>query len=74
MRIKIDRLLPQKYGSQVLVVERLDNQNNASSNLCKALQERRENASPHRKLITEERKRLNKLDTIAGKLKRGENV
>ena len=64
----------QKYGSQVLVGEWLDNQNNSSSSLCKSLQERSENASPHRKLITEERKRLNKLDTIAGKLKRGENV
>ena len=31
-------------------------------------------AIPRRKLTTEETKRLNKLETIADKLKRGENV
>jgi len=54
--------------------EWLDNQKKQSSNFCKLLQERIEKASPRRKLTTEETKRLNKLDAIAGKLKRGENV
>ena len=43
-------------------------------NLRKLLQELREKAKPRRKLTAEEAKRLNKLEAIAGKLKRGENV
>ena len=38
------------------------------------LQERIENTNPRRKLTTDETKRLNKLEGIADKLKRGENV
>ena len=38
------------------------------------LHERIETAVPLRKLTTEETKRLNKLEAIAEKLKRGENV
>ncbi|MDC0993287.1 hypothetical protein OAS14_02925 [Alphaproteobacteria bacterium] len=38
------------------------------------LQERIEKANPRRELTTEETKRLNKLETIADKLKRGVNV
>ena len=38
------------------------------------LQERIENSNPRRKLTTDETKRLNKLQVIAVKLKRGENV
>ena len=38
------------------------------------LQERIEKANPRRELTTQEAKRLNKLETIADKLKRGENV
>ena len=38
------------------------------------LQERIETANPRRELTTEERKRLNKLEVIADKLRRGENV
>ena len=54
--------------------EWLDNQKKQSSNFRKLLQERIEKANPRRKLTTEETKRLNKLDAIADKLKRGENV
>ena len=54
--------------------EWLDNQKKESSNFRKLLQERIEKANPRRKLTTEETKRLNKLDAIADKLKRGENV
>ena len=38
------------------------------------LQERIEKANPRRKLTTDPTKRLNKLENIANKLKRGENV
>lgn len=54
--------------------EWLDSQKKSSSNLRKLLQERIEKATPRRKLTVEEAKRLNKLEAIAGKLKRGENV
>ena len=52
----------------------LDNQKHSSGNIRKLLQERIEKASPRRKLTTEETKRLNKLESIGDKLKRGENV
>ena len=51
-----------------------DSQNKPSSNFRKLLQERIEKANPRRKLTTEEARRLAKLETIADKLKRGENV
>jgi len=51
-----------------------DNQKKSSSNIRKLLQERIEKVNPRRKLTTEEIKRLNKLEAIADKLKRGENV
>ena len=54
--------------------EWLDNQKKQSSNFRKLLQERIEKANPRRKLSAEEIKRLNKLESIADKLKRGENV
>jgi hypothetical protein len=50
------------------------NQKKQSNNFRKLLQERIEKANPRRKLTTEEAKRLNKLEAIADKLKRGENV
>ena len=50
-----------------------DNQK-PSSNFRKLLQERIEKANPRRKLDADEAKRLAKLETIADKLKRGENV
>jgi len=54
--------------------EWFDKQKQSSSNFRKLLQERIEKANPRRKLTAEETKRLAKLETIADKLKRGENV
>ena len=54
--------------------EWLDNQSKSSSNFRKLLQERIEKANPRRELTTKETKRLNKLEAIADKSKRGENV
>ena len=56
------------------VSEWYDNQKNLNSNFRKFLNERIEKANPRRKLTAEETKRLAKLEAIAGKLKRGENV
>jgi len=53
--------------------EWLDNQK-PSSNFRQLLHERIEKANPRRELTAEEAKRLNKLEGIADKLKRGENV
>ena len=52
----------------------IEQQNQLSSNLRKLLQKRIENANPRRELTSEEAKRLAKLETIADKLKHGENV
>ena len=52
----------------------LDHQKELSSNIRQLLQERIEKANPRRKLTSEETKRLKKLEAIADKLKRGENV
>ena len=54
--------------------EWLDNQRKRSSYIRKLLQERIEKANPRRELTAEEIKRLNKLEAIADKLTRGENV
>ena len=54
--------------------EYYDNQKQSSSNSRKLLQERIDKANPRRQLAAEETKRLNKLEAIADKLKRGENV
>ena len=51
-----------------------DNQIKARSNLRKVLQERIEKANPRRELTVEEAKRLAKLEAIANKHRRGENV
>jgi len=51
-----------------------DNQNQSISGIHQLLQERIEKTNPRRKLTAEETKRLAKLETIADKLKRGENV
>ena len=51
-----------------------DNQKQSSSYFHKLLQKRIESKNPRRELTTEETKRLNKLQTIANKLKCGENV
>jgi hypothetical protein len=54
--------------------ERFDSQKNVSGNFRQLLQERIEKTNPRRKLTTEETNRLAKLESIADKLKRGENV
>ena len=54
--------------------EWLNNQKQSISNFPKLLQERIEQPNPRRDLTTEESKCLNKLQGIADKLKRGENV
>ena len=51
-----------------------DNQKKPKSNLRKLLQKRIEKTNPRRKLTSEEEKRLAKLEAIAEKLQRGENV
>lgn len=54
--------------------EWLDNQKQSINNIRQLLQEQIEKANPRRQLTAEETKRLNKLETIAHKLKRRENV
>jgi galactokinase len=56
------------------VSEWLDSQKKTCSNFRQLLQEQIVNSNPRRKLTTDETKRLNKLEVIAEKLKRGENV
>jgi len=51
-----------------------DSQKNSSSNFRKLLQKQIEKANPRRQLTSEEEKRLAKLETIADKLRCGENV
>ena len=54
--------------------EWLDSQKKPASNFRKLLQERIVKANPRRNLTAEEAKRLAKLEAIADKVKRGENV
>jgi hypothetical protein len=56
------------------VNEWYEKQNQSSNNFHKLLQEQIEKANPRRVLTAEESKRLRKLEAIADKLKRGENV
>ena len=51
-----------------------NSQKKPNSNFQKLLQERIEKTNPRRTLTAEESKRLSKLEAIADKLKRGENV
>ena len=51
-----------------------ENQKKSSSDIRKLLQEQIEKTNPRRELTNEETKRLRKLEGIADKLKRGENV
>ena len=51
-----------------------DNQKKSNGDCRKLLQERIDKANPRRKLTAEEEKRLVKLEAIAAKLERGENV
>ena len=54
--------------------EWFDSQKQSNSNIRQLLQERIKTTNPRRKLTSEEAKRLTKLEAIAEKLKRGENV
>ena len=54
--------------------EWFDKQKKSSFNFSKLLQERTEKTNLCRNLTAEETKRLNKLEAIANKLKRGEDV
>ena len=54
--------------------EWLDNQKKPCGNFRQLLQERFQKSNPRRQLTADETKRLNKLEAIADKLKRGENV
>ena len=54
--------------------EWLDCQKKSCNNFRQLLQQRLAKANPRRRLIAEETKRFNKLQAIAEKLKRGENV
>tara|TARA_B100000427_G_C15041436_1_gene391311 strand:+ start:77 stop:268 length:192 start_codon:yes stop_codon:yes gene_type:complete len=56
------------------MVEWYDSQKRLSRNPRKSLLERIEKTNPRRTLTSEETKRLSKLEAIADKLKRGENV
>ena len=58
---------------RTVVVPRFRNSNSQTS-AHKLLQERSEKANPRAELTSDEAKRLAKLETIADKLKRGENV
>ncbi|MDC1499374.1 hypothetical protein N8390_09530 [Amylibacter sp.] len=51
-----------------------DSQKKPASNIRQFLQERIEQANPRRKLTAVEQRRLSKLDAIADKLRRRENV
>jgi len=54
--------------------EWINNQKKSCSNFRQLLNEHIEKADPRRELTAEETKRLAKLETIADKLKRGENI
>ena len=54
--------------------EWLDNQKQSINSIRQLLQARIEKANPRRELTAEENKRLRKLEGIAEKLRRGENV
>lgn len=51
-----------------------NNQKQSISSVSQLVRERIDKANPRRNLTTEETKRLAKLEAIADKLKRGENV
>lgn len=57
-----------------MMSEWLDNQKQSICSIRQMLQRRIEKANPRRELTAEEIKRLNNLETIADKLKCGENV
>lgn len=54
--------------------EWLHNQKKSNISIRQSLQKRIDKANPRRGLTTQEATRINKLEAIAEKLKRGENV
>ena len=54
--------------------EWFDSQKKSNTNFRQLLQERFEKANQRRQMTTEETKRLNKLEAITDKFKRGENL
>ena len=58
----------------IIVSQWHDSQRQANSKIRQLLKERIEKANPHRTLTAEGAKHLAKLETIADKLKRGDNV
>ena len=51
-----------------------DSQKKSNGNFCKLLQERINKTNPRRTLTADEQRRLSKLEAVAEKLRRGENV
>ena len=51
-----------------------DNQKQSISNIRQLLQERLDKTNPRRTLTADEQRRLSKLEAVAEKLRRGENV
>jgi hypothetical protein len=51
-----------------------DRQKKPNGNFCKLLQERINKTNPRRTLTADEQRRLSKLEAVAEKLRRGENV
>ena len=62
------------FAKWAFVSEWYDNRKKLSSNLHTLLRERIDKVNPRRKLTAEEAKRLSKLEVIAAKLRRGENL
>lgn len=62
------------FAKWAFVSEWYDNRKKLSSNLHMLLRERIDKVNPRRKLTAEEAKRLSKLEVIADKLRRGENL
>ncbi len=56
------------------MIEWYNSQKKPSSNFCELMRQRTEKENPRRALTVEEQRRLSKLEVIAAKLKRGENV
>ena len=65
---------PWIVALKCIMNEWYDSQRKPKDNFRELLQERIEKANPCRELTSEEEKRLARLEAIADKLKRGENV
>ena len=63
-----------EYTFEIIMSEWFDNQKQSNGNFRKLLHERIEKANSRRKLSSDEAMRLGKLEGLADKLRRGENV